>query len=259
VLLHNAIACVLPYLPALAASSPIVEGRPGAAICNRMAFYATNQNRVPQIAGRIVPEFMTSFEQYDRDVFQPIYRALEAIEGTERIRHEFVNSRGAIPRFDRSAMEIRVLDLQECVKMDVAIAVFARLATKRFAKLLQDRAVRLPEHASLVEDFEACVRQGRAAAVHATHLAAATGYRPGAATAETALLELLDLAYDASEPADRPYLAAVEERIRRGSLAECILRQAGFDRRSEAEAQATLHVIYRELAGCLERNEPWVG
>ena len=38
------------------------------------------------------------------------------------LQHEFLNSRGAIARFDRSAIEIRVLDVQECPQADTAIA-----------------------------------------------------------------------------------------------------------------------------------------
>ena len=35
-----------------------------------------------------------------------------------------MNSRGAIARFDRNAIEIRVIDVQECPKADLAIAIF---------------------------------------------------------------------------------------------------------------------------------------
>ena len=38
------------------------------------------------------------------------------------LRHEWVNARGAIARFDRMAIEIRVLDVQETPLMDVAYA-----------------------------------------------------------------------------------------------------------------------------------------
>src|SRR5262245_22858154 len=96
--LHNAIACLLPYPPPLAASSPSHCGRPGPSVCTRMAFYRTNQKRIPEITGRVVPDFMTSVAQYRRDVFERIYAALDRIPGTARIRHEFVNSRGAILR-----------------------------------------------------------------------------------------------------------------------------------------------------------------
>jgi carboxylate-amine ligase len=222
-----------------------------------MAFYKTNQRRVPEIAGDVVPEYMTSFAQYRRDVFEPIYRALDQLPGAERIRNEFVNSRGAIPRFVRDALEVRVVDLQECVKMDVAVAGFVRLAAKGLWRLLDAGHLRLPEHAMLVEDYEACVAQGRAARVEASHLCAAVGYRPGAATATTALHELLDLAWGESQGADQPYLRLVEERIRTGSLAELVLRATALDRRSEGEGRAAIERVYGELADCLLRNQPW--
>ena len=37
--------------------------------------------------------------------------------------HHFLNSRGAIARFDRNAIEIRLVDIQECPKADIAICV----------------------------------------------------------------------------------------------------------------------------------------
>ena len=37
------------------------------------------------------------------------------------LQHEWLNSRGAIARFDRNAIEIRVLDIQECPVADLAI------------------------------------------------------------------------------------------------------------------------------------------
>ncbi len=36
----------------------------------------------------------------------------------------WVNSRGAIPRFDRGSIEIRVMDIQECPSADLAIVSF---------------------------------------------------------------------------------------------------------------------------------------
>jgi carboxylate-amine ligase len=255
--LHDAIACLLPYLPALAASTPLVEGRPGPSLCNRMEFYKSNQSRVPEIAGRIVPEHVGSFEEYRTRILAPMYAAVGRFEDTARLQHEFLNSRGAILRFDRSAIEIRVVDLQECVRMDVAIAIFVRRALQHLVRLQQEDQLRLPEHEMLVQDFDACVARGRAAIVDASHLCAAAGYRPGCATGQTALLLLLDFAHAEATPADVPYLRLVEDRVRRGNLAELILRATDVARRSEAEARAAISRVYGELATCLERNEPW--
>lgn len=45
------------------------------------------------------------------------------------MRDEWLNARGAIARFDRSAIEIRIIDVQECPRADLAIAglVFSTL------------------------------------------------------------------------------------------------------------------------------------
>lgn len=253
VAMHNAIACVLPYLPALTASSPFVEGQPGPAVNNRMAFYRNNQRRVPVIAGRIVPEYMTSLRLYKRDILQRIYRALDDVPGGERLQHEWVNSRGAILRFDRRAIEIRVLDLQECVRMDVAVAVFVRAAVKHLTAALLDGRLALPEHGRLVADFDDVVELGSRARVQAPHLfPASNGVAP-----QEVLLRLLDMAHAEATPRDAAYLALVETRIRTGNLSERILAAVNRAARGEAERRNAIRRVYEELALCLERNEPW--
>src|SRR5262249_15876126 len=177
------------------------------------------------IAGRIVPEYMTGFAQYRHDVFERIYDALDRIEGAARIRHEFVNSRGAILRFDRSAVEVRVLDLQECIRMDVAIATFVRRAAMARVQSLQEGRLRLPDHAVLVEDYDACVAHGRAARVFAPHLVIAARTNVGTASAEEALACLLELAGRDASASETAYLRLVEARIRNGNLSELIRRE----------------------------------
>jgi hypothetical protein len=221
-----------------------------------MAFYKTNQKRIPEITGRVVPEYMTSVAQYRRDVFDRIYAALDRIPGTERIRHEFVNSRGAILRFDRAAIEVRVVDLQECVRMDVAVATFVRLAARALVGALDDGRLHLPDHTVLVEDYDACVTHGRAARVFAPHLTLPDRAPGGTATAEAALACLLDLAARDASASETAYLQLVEKRIRTGNLSELIRREV--ERRASPSGQRDALVgVYRELADCLDRNEPW--
>jgi hypothetical protein len=73
-------------------------------------------------------------------------------------------------RFARRALELRVLDTQECVRMDVAIAVFARAALASLTRDVLAGRIELPQHDTLVADFEACVRDGSAASVRAPHI-----------------------------------------------------------------------------------------
>jgi gamma-glutamyl:cysteine ligase YbdK (ATP-grasp superfamily) len=120
--LHAAIRLILPILPALAASSPIVEGRITGLLDNRLEFYRHNCRRIPEVTGRVIPEPAFSRAEYDRLILEPMYAAIAPLDPEGILRHEWLNARGAIARFDRSAIEIRLLDVQECPWADLAIA-----------------------------------------------------------------------------------------------------------------------------------------
>ena len=112
---------MLPILPALAASSPLVEGRLTGLLDNRMEFYRTNSRRIPSICGLVVPEPIFTPEAYEREILQRIYRDLAPFDPEGILQDEFANARGAIARFERGSIEIRVLDIQECPAADLAV------------------------------------------------------------------------------------------------------------------------------------------
>jgi carboxylate-amine ligase len=257
VLLHNAIACLLPYLPALAASSPVYGGRLGPHVCNRLAFYKTNQKRFPRITGEVVPEFMTSYAQYKREVLEPIYKDLGKVPGGERLRHEWINSRGAIMRFNRRAIEIRVLDSQECPKMDIAIAVFVRAALKAMLGMMQQGGLPLPRRRMLIEDFNRVIRGGSRAEVQASHLRPWLGLIRRPPTARQILLGLLRQAEPEISQGELNYYPLVEHRIITGNLSERIRREVERRKTGGNRMAAVLSGIYEELAACLELNRPW--
>lgn len=120
--LHAAIRLILPILPALAASSPIVEGRISGLLDTRLEFYRHNCRRVPEVTGRVIPEPAFSRAEYEEMILEPMHAAIAPLDPEGILRHEWLNARGAIARFDRSAIEIRLLDVQECPRADLAIA-----------------------------------------------------------------------------------------------------------------------------------------
>ncbi len=253
VALHNAITCLLPYLPALTASSPVVEGKLGPAVDNRLTFYRHNQERFPLNAGDVIPEYMTGYAQYKRDILKPIYSALAAVPEASRLRHEWVNSRGAIVRFMRDAIEIRILDTQECVRMDIACALFVRACLITLTRELLEGKWSLPERAALIADYESVIAQGGRAQVTATHLKAG-GRTPG--SAKRLLLHLLERSSGDAESGSVPYLGLVQRRLERGSLSERI--RAKLVRGSKGDPSPDrIRAVYTELADCLEANEPW--
>lgn len=256
VLLHNAIACLLPYLPAITASSPIVEGRITGELDNRLRFYQSNQRRIPAIAGVIIPEFVSSYADYRRRILKPIYRALDGVRGGDVLRHEWVNSRGAILRFMRQAIEIRVLDTQECIKADVAVAAFVRGALRWMVKELRSGRITLPPHDMLVRDFNAVIAKGRWAAVRAPHLTAPRSPLP----AQDVIGPLVEYARCHLSAHESPYLDIIRDRLENGSLAERIV--TALKRRAPrpgARRRTAIQDIYRELTDCLLANRVWRG
>lgn len=120
--LHACIRLLLPLIPAIAASTPVLEGKLTGYHSTRMRLYEQNQARFPIIAGHIIPEQIWNEKTYSEQVFQPIRTALRPYDTENILDSYFVNSRGAIARFDRGAIEIRIADLQESPRADLALA-----------------------------------------------------------------------------------------------------------------------------------------
>jgi carboxylate-amine ligase len=138
--LHAAIRIVLPLLPGLCASSPVLEGQITGFKDTRLEFYKTNQKEIPELTGLVIPERTFSKLDYHATIFEPIKRAIQPHDKTNILDKHFLNSRGAIARFDRNAIEIRLMDIQECPKADIAICalvieVLKAIVNKEFCSL----------------------------------------------------------------------------------------------------------------------------
>ncbi|MEM2094162.1 MAG: glutamate-cysteine ligase family protein [Candidatus Bathyarchaeia archaeon] len=241
--LHNYLANLIPYLPALTASSPIYESRIGNYVDNRLYFYASNQKQIPSIAGDIVPEYINSFDEYHEKVIGKYSADLEKF-GAPRLllNKEWVNSRGAIIRFDRRTIEIRVMDEQECVKIDVAISCFIRCILRAW----MSKYIILRPHEELVRDLWSIARKGLRAEV----------CRGSNLTARDICLEHLEQAETSATVEEKRYLEIVENRIREGNLADRILRDITGAIGVRNFRSAVLEV-YLRLAKCLRDNIPY--
>jgi gamma-glutamyl:cysteine ligase YbdK (ATP-grasp superfamily) len=119
--LHTAIRLLLPLMPALAASSPLMEGKITGLMDSRLDVYSRNQKKVASIIGDLIPEAVFSEQEYREKILQRIYDDVAHLDPDGVISHEWLNSRTAIARFERMAIEIRLLDIQECPAADLAI------------------------------------------------------------------------------------------------------------------------------------------
>jgi len=243
VLQHNLLANLCAYLPAVSASSPICEGAISPNVDNRLYFYKLNQREVPSIAGDIIPEFVSSFAQYREDVIGKYSQDLaKAGAGQTILFKEWVNSRGVIFRFDRSALEVRVMDEQECVKSDVALSCFIRAALRG---LMAEKAEPLP-HQLLVKDFNSIMANGLNAKV----------LHPQGETARQVCRYLFNLASENADDAEKKYLWIIQKRIENGNLSE-LIRERITKKAQKTDFKEAALSVYSTLIKCLADNQPY--
>lgn len=260
VAMNNAAALLIPYLPALAASSPMFDGRLHDTVDSRMEWIADHQAVVPETQGDLLPEYIATLSDYRRKVLQPMYRAIEGRPGAEVLKHDFLNARTAVFKMSRRALEIRVLDMQECVKMDIAIAVFARAVLRHFTERILGGRLEMPPRRMLVGDLWATIRSGTAARVAAPHLGDILPRdEVGHARAGDCIKSLLPIAERHIRRDEAEYLALVEGIADNGSLGERI-RAALAPHEGDPEAlRGATRMLYGDLSECLIQNRPWSG
>ena len=189
--MFNRLRALTPYLVALTASSPFVEGRGTSVMDNRLMYYRQNQSRVPAICNNLIPEMLRSRAHHD-EIIDSIYSELRAIGG-DVLCHEWIDSRGVIVRYHRECIELKACDEQECIRSDMAITAFVLALLRSDIELEED-------HGSLLEVNEAAIRNGTASC------------RPE-------LRRLYGAARRAATSEELAYLPLIEKRIEEGSLA----------------------------------------
>jgi gamma-glutamyl:cysteine ligase YbdK (ATP-grasp superfamily) len=241
--IHNQLANLSAYLPAIAASSPIYEGKNGCDIDNRLEFYKINQKEIPSVTADVIPEYATSFSQYKHDVIERYSQDLAAAGASKTLLHrEWVNSRGVIFRFDRCAIEVRVMDEQECVKSDVALGCFVRSALRGLIALKTD----LLQHDLLARDFNMVVKDALNAQVS----------NPHGKTARQVCQYYLNLAIEYATEDEKKYLWLIKKRVENGSLSE-IIRDHVLKRANKTDFHEAVTDVYLTLIRSLSDNEPY--
>jgi gamma-glutamyl:cysteine ligase YbdK (ATP-grasp superfamily) len=246
--LHAAIRLVLPLLPAIAASSPFYEGKKGQSLDNRLEFYRKNQARVPEIAGMIVPEAVFTKAAYEQEIFAKVFKAIAPHDRDKILQHEWLNSRGAIARFDRDAIEIRLIDVQECTSADIGIAAFVISLVKA---LYDERHISYDAQCAwaasdLAVILDETIRSAENAKLHAKTYGRVFGIQD-AATTRDLLASLIDRFLP---EAPKECVRALEVIRTQGSLASRMIR-------AHEKQGASLPAIMTRLGDCLAENVPF--
>jgi glutamate---cysteine ligase / carboxylate-amine ligase len=243
--LHAAIRVLLPIMPALSASSPIMEGKVLPKLDSRLDVYRFNQKKIPKIAGDVIPEQMRSCAQYSKEILEPIYRDIAPYDPEKILQDEWLNSRGAIARFDRMAIEIRILDIQETPISDIAIAqaivfVLKGLIGEKWTTF--DKVFSFPQE-PLVSLFHRVIADADETQIDDRSFLSLFGLdKP--LTAKELWCHLL------SDLLEKEKGSPLEVILNEGPLARRILRKV-----QDAPTKTQLHAVYSELADCLKEGK----
>lgn len=223
--LHAAIRMVLPLIPAIAASSPFRDGKISEQLDGRLHVYKSNSARIPSISGLVIPEPVFSQQEYVDKILKPMYADIAPYDTDGILQEEWLNSRGAIARFDRNAIEIRVTDIQECPAADVAIIMMIDRAVRHFMNRYDE--IRDTPTEALAELLNQTIRiGGRANYEHGTVMDFWTSLHASKGPLQDSDCE-----------------KAISIILTKGSLAERIVNQND------------IRTTYTKLATCLSRGE----
>lgn len=251
--LHAAVRLVLPLLPAIAASSPVHGGTVSGFADSRLEFYRTNSARIPSLTAGIVPEAVFSRAEYERQIFDRIYADIAPHDPQGVLRDEFLNSRGAIARFGRGSIEIRILDIQECVPADLAVcelvvALLQSLCAEKWGDSVAQRAV---STGFLRDTMRESIRLAEQTTVSNREWLGHFGWTDGPCS-----LQQLWKSIAGSLAADHPRIGQLmagdqplQVLIDEGNLSRRLLVRLGGN-----PSRTSLEAVWQELCSCLEEG-----
>lgn len=257
--LHAAVRLILPLLPAVAASSPIVDGCVGQQLDSRLIHYIGHCDRVPSLTGPVIPEPIYDRVNYRKQIFGPIAVDIAPLDPEQVMQVEFLNARGAIARFDRGSIEIRLMDVQEYPQADVAICaavagVLKLLIAETWSTQQQQAAVTCESLRALLDDV---VRDADRAILSDPEYLRHFGIEAPSVRAGELWQVLLEQ-LQATAPLPASQQAPLGLILDQGPLARRLLHAIGDPPTGSPVDRSQLHQLYRQLAGCLQQGQPFV-
>lgn len=252
--LHAAIRLVLPILPALSASSPVVDRKKQDLLNYRLEAYRNNALRIPSVTGQVIPEPIFSIDGYKNHILQPLYDRIRPFDPNGTLQFEWINARGAIARFDRFAIEIRIMDIQECPLNDLAFCWLIQNTVKALTeeKWIGYEEQKRWESIRLADIFLNVIRDAEHTVLSDPDYLRIFGLTGGG---KIKAIEVWGHIYDSlglRSTAGR-FSGPIDLLFSQGTLASRILRALNSDIRIES-----LKTVFKELCHCLEKNRPFI-
>jgi carboxylate-amine ligase len=246
--LHAAIRILLPIIPALTASTPILDGRVTGYKDARLLEYAQNQKLVPSIGGVVIPERAFSKQDYENIILKKIYKDIAEFDKENILQNEWLNSRGAIARFDRNAFEIRIIDIQESPVADLAIAFVIIESLKNFVneKLIKYEVQKQWTENSLAAIYNNVIRNGEDTIITDENYLTIFNLPPKSSAKN--ILEKLISEIDFTGYEE--FKAIIDIIMSKGTLSTRIIKNLNND-----YSEMNIISVYQMLANCLKENK----
>jgi len=253
--LHAAIRLVLPILPALCASSPILDGKVTGMLDTRMSYYKINQSKIPSITGKVVPEAVFSKRQYLNTIYDRIKNDIAPHDPENILNPIWVNSRGAIPRFDRGSIEIRIMDIQECPPADLAIQTLVietikALVNEQFCNMEEQIRAKTEILAGILDDTSTV---GQQAEILSSEYPGAFGLA-APCTAHDLWRHIHSTLLKKGNTGLEKWSPEISVILNEGTLSDRILRSMNGN-----YSMDSIRNTYRHLADCLAQNKMFLG
>lgn len=248
--LHAAIRLVLPLLPALCASTPILDGKLTGSMDTRLKYYKTNQARIPSITGRVIPEAVFSKRNYLNSIYEKIKADIRTFDPDNILNPVWVNSRGAIARFDRGSIEIRIMDCQECPAADMATL---RLVIETIKGLVAGKFIDLESQMKwktdpLVHILDRCIDNAQNAIIDHSEYLRVFGLKSEKLKASELWMHITEKLKKDKCLADKT-TSILNTVLNRGTIAQRMITALNGDYTKE-----NIAVLYRKLSDCLQQN-----
>lgn len=250
--LHAAVRLVLPLLPALCASSPILDGKLTGMLDTRLKYYKTNQAKIPSITGKVIPEAVFSKRNYLNTIYERIKADIASYDPEHVLNPIWVNSRGAIPRFDRGSIEIRIMDIQECPAADIAILT---LVIETIKSLVHEKFIDFDSQMKWKTDFlaqllEKTSEKGQEVIIDNAEFLQVFGFTGARASAVELWSHIGNRLMRNGNVAVSTGRRELDVILKEGTLSQRIIKALSGDYSKENIVR-----VYRQLSDCLAQNK----
>lgn len=254
--LHNAIRLLMPVMPAIAASSPIMEGEVTGLMDTRLETYRRNAEKIPSITGLVIPDYINDIQSYHERILKPMYREIAPFDPDGTLQFEWLNARGAIARFDRNAIEIRVLDTQETPSADIAIAaaiiaILKNMITSSWSEQLTRSEINTE---SLAQIFNDTIKDAEQTVIDNRDYLAVFDFPENRCEVRELWYYLLEQSGFGDSNDDKEFKNTMDTVLKHGPLARRIIKATGKNLK-----RSRLQEVYRMLCECLTKGHLFEG